>query len=109
MRWSKTNGWILSIVFGLFQVVLGVPEAPAFHGEASLAQEFHAHEDVGSSTNEASGHCHPGLDCSVTAVVFLQPNVVYEPQLLTAVMQDAATQLTELRSTSDPPPPRRWV
>jgi hypothetical protein len=108
MRWSKTNRWILSIVFGLFLVVLGVPEAPVYHGETSLGQEYHGHEDAGPST-EASGHCHPGLDCSVTAVVFLQPNVVYEPQLLTAVMQDAATQLTELRSTSDPPPPRRWV
>ncbi len=109
MRWSKTNGWILSIVFGLFLVVLGVPEAPAFHGEASLAQEFHAHEDVGSSTNEASGHCHPGLDCSVTVAVLLQTNVVYEPHFLKAVMQDGATQRTELRPTSDPPPPRKWV
>jgi hypothetical protein len=109
MRWIRISRWILSIVFGLFLVVLGVPEAPAYHGEASLAQEFHAHEDVGSSTNEASGHCHPGLDCSVPAALLLQPYVVYEPHFLKAVMQGGKTQRTELHPTSDPPPPRQWV
>ncbi len=109
MRWTRISRWILSLVFGLFLVVLGMPEAPVHHGEVSLEQEFHNHEDVGSPSNEASGHCHPGLDCSVTVAVLLQTNVVYEPHFLKAVMQDGATQRTELRPTSDPPPPRRWV
>jgi hypothetical protein len=109
MRWSKTSQWILSMIFGLFLAVLGLPEAPAYHGEGSLAQEAHPHEVLGSSTNEASDHCHPGLDCSVPVAVLLQPKVVYEPQFLKAVMQDGATQRTELRPTSDPPPPRQWV
>ena len=109
MRWSKTSQWILSMILGLFLVVLGLPEVPANHGEASLAQEVHPHEVVGSSTNEASDHCHPGLDCSVPVAVLLQPKVAYEPHFLKAVMHDGATQRTELRPTSDPPPPRRWV
>ena len=109
MRWSKTSRLILSMIFGVFLVVLGVPEAPTHHDEASSAQEIQSHEDVELSTNEASGHCHPGLDCSVTAAVLLQTNVVYEPHFLKAVMQDGATQNSELRPTSDPPPPRRWV
>ena len=97
------------MVFGLFLVVLGVPESPVYHGEAPLAQGLHTHEDTGSSTNEVSGHCHPGLDCSVTAALLLQPNVVYEPLFLKVVMQDGATQKSELRPNSDPPPPRKWV
>lgn len=109
MRWAKISRWILSIAIGLFLVVLGVPEAPEYHAEASLAQDLHSHEDVGPSTNETSGHCHPGLDCSVSAALLLQPNVIYEPQFLKAVMQDGAIQRTELRPISDPPPPRRWV
>ena len=108
MRWLKANRWILSAVFGLFLVVLGVPEAPVYHGETSLGQEYHGHEDAGPST-EASGHCHPGLDCSVPAALLLQPNMAYEPSFLKAVMQDGAIQRTELRPISDPPPPRRWV
>src|SRR6056297_1912093 len=89
MRWSKTNRWILSIVFGLFLVVLGVPEAPAFHDRASLAQESHSHENVGPSTSETSGHCHPGLDCSVPAALLFPATVVYEPHFMNAVMKTA--------------------
>ena len=108
MRWSTTHRWILLTVFGFFLVILGVPDAPAYHGERSLGQEYHVHEEGGLST-EASGHCHPGLDCSVTAALLLQLNVAYEPFFLKAVMQEGAIQRTELRPTSDPPPPRQWV
>lgn len=109
MRWSKANRWILSTLFGLFLIVLGVPEAPAFHVEASLSQEFLGHEDLGASTSTDSGQCHPGLDCSVPAALLLQPNVVYEPLFLKTIMQDGAMQRTELRPNNDPPPPRQWV
>ncbi|WP_299792678.1 hypothetical protein [uncultured Marivita sp.] len=109
MRWSKAKRWALSTVFGLFVVLLGVPEAPAFPVEASLSQDIHRHDDLGASGGKASGHCHPGLDCSVPAALLLQPGAVYEPHFLKAVMQVGATERTELQPNNDPPPPRRRV
>lgn len=109
MRWSMAQRCLLSTVFGLFLVVFGVPEAPAFQGEASLAQEIHIHEDFSASTSEAFGYCHPGVDCSVSVALLLQQNMGYEPRYLKTVMQDGATQPPESRPNNDPPPPRKRV
>jgi hypothetical protein len=110
--WMRINWWMLAQA-ALISTVLAlsaIPDGAAAHGAAVGDGTVEGHQPSGPDVShdqslEQTGHCHPGLDCSIQAV-FVATNVA-DPQ-----QQDAPRRSKYLPSflnwspAFDPPPPR---
>ncbi|MDF0603371.1 hypothetical protein P1J78_21810 [Psychromarinibacter sp. C21-152] len=98
------------LLLGVLVLFVGLPSSSAAHPDDHvLAGPVSAdvHAPASEEAEAFRGHCHPGLDCFVTAV-FILPAAVNPPSLRSSVTHiNRARVLTSLPMTFDPPPPRR--
>lgn len=94
-------------VLGIF---LALPEAVRAHTEAEFAvasEHERSHRGAHDADfAEISGHCHPGLDCYVTAVLTLQPNFTVSSAQTPLPFSFTSHSRESWLALSDPPPPR---
>lgn len=107
---------IALLVFGM--LVNALPDASGAItdrvDEATGAQDGHSHtaQDHGQSAPdhpEIGGHCHPGLDCSLTAVMNGQLDVSLWRRAVLVSLIHPGHHLTSFIQVDDPPPPRGSV
>lgn len=72
------------------------------HGSRNNAHAELDHPEVG-------GHCHPGLDCSLTAVMSGQERVSFWRRLVQLSIIHNGHHLASFTQIDDPPPPRGSV
>lgn len=72
------------------------------HGALDYAQSGPDHPEIG-------GHCHPGLDCSLTAVMSDHERASFWRQLIHLSVINPGHHLTSFIQVDDPPPPRGSV
>ena len=98
------------VVITALAFFLALPETARAHPDIDVAGAAgHESSHQGPQTpgiDGISGHCHPGLDCFVTAVLLLQPNVEVsnaEASLPVSFTDHSHESWTAL---FDPPPPK---
>ncbi len=101
--------WLRAFAVSSLVIFLAFPEVvrahPGIESVASKHEKSHdnTHE---SSLAEFSRHCHPGLDCFVSAILVWQPTTKIM-NTVTRVPFVTHKHLREGRPTSfEPPPPR---
>ncbi|WP_165775153.1 MULTISPECIES: hypothetical protein [unclassified Mameliella] len=99
----------MTIALSVFLTALGLPEAPNTEDVSAHSSESHPHDDEDATSHDASasGHCHPGLDCSVSAIFLLAFVQSYEPFFSELRLQTAEIRRPNAYTNTDPPPPRR--
>jgi hypothetical protein len=89
---------------------LALPETVRAHSDidaVGAAEHELSHKDARiSGFNKISGHCHPGLDCFVTAVLSLQPNIKVSSTEASLLFSIASHSHESWMALFDPPPPR---
>ncbi|WP_141194917.1 hypothetical protein [Maliponia aquimaris] len=109
MSLKEVSRLAIAIVLGVFLMVLGVPEAPSTKETISHSSETHPHggENAAARADSSAGHCHPGLDCSVTAIFVQVLGQSYEPLFSESERHFSETLGPKVHTNVDPPPPRR--
>lgn len=106
------RGMVIRLLFvsllGVFLLVLGTPEVSA--GPVPGGDLLHDDHSIDSDPSGGlSGHCHPGLDCSVTAI-FTMPAELEAPVSRLVALEPVLVHLFSGWSfTDDPPPPRSLI
>ena len=109
-RGNQVSLLVRVVVVTVLGALLALPEAVRAHPEvefavASKLEQPHrgAHD---ADFVEISGHCHPGLDCYVTAVLTLQPNFSVSSAETPLPFSFTSHSRESWLALSDPPPPR---
>lgn len=109
-RGNQVRLLVRVVVVTVLGVFLAVPEAVRAHPEVEFAiagehEKSHrgAHD---ADFAEISGHCHPGLDCYVTAVLTLQPNMAVSSAQIPLPFSFTNHSRESWLALFDPPPPR---
>lgn len=99
------NGLVLCAIL-LFAAVPGPASAHQDDHEPAGSASLHD-APVHQSSDEAAGHCHPGLDC-FTAAVFVLPLEITPPAFVaTAEYLTPFQMVDDVRPDMDLPPPRQ--
>ncbi len=67
------------------------------------------HVQSGPDQTEIGGHCHPGLECSLTAVMSDQERVSFWRRFVQLSVIHNGHHLASFTQVDDPPPPRGSV
>ncbi len=110
MRLRLAHRVMSVLLLGALLLFVGLATESAAHQDdhtSSEAVSADVHAPASEEAEAFRGHCHPGLDCFVTAV-FILPAAVNPPSLRSSVTHiNRARVLTSLPMAFDPPPPRR--
>ena len=98
----------------LFAFVLGPQTADAHVDDlvVSIESEVHSvedHRETHSLIEDALGHCHPGLDCAVTAIAVEPTQAPHGTGFGGERFRPGHIQLNGLGLADEPPPPRDFV
>ena len=111
--WRWINWWRLAqaAMFSILLAVFVLPDTVAAHGNLSNDVSATITPSLGLDVSheqaiEQTGHCHPGLDCSVQAV-FVFRNIAEDPQSQQVPRYSKyMSSFLSWRPDFDPPPPR---
>ena len=97
-------------LFCALAVFLALPETVRAHSENAIAEASMSDRAHGASHDahgvEISGHCHPGLDCFVSAVFSVQPMIKSSGAEARAIFAFVKHESQSWRPLFEPPPPR---
>ena len=116
LGWSVPLGFLRAALFGVL-IVLGFfgPQTADAHVDdpvASVTSDAHGiaeQKPTRAPVEEALGHCHPGLDCAVTAIPVELARLRLANSLFRKGFRSGSIRLTGLGLSDDPPPPRPFV